>query len=183
MRTEGKAPVEIRIGINTGEVVMRSVSKDQSHAEYLPAGHAMGLASRLQTLAPTGSIALSEPTRGLVEGYFQLKSLGPTRMKGVTEAVNVYEVIGLGPLRTRLQLSASRGLSRFVGRDAEISQMKRALEHAKSGHGQIRREDFRTRDRQVTPFLRVQGGRAVGMRGAGGVFDLARQSVRLSSHN
>jgi predicted ATPase/class 3 adenylate cyclase len=137
LRAEGKAPVEIRIGINTGEVVMRSVGKDQSHAEYLPAGHAVGLASRLQTIAPTGSMALSEHTRRLVEGYFQLKSLGPTRMKGVTEAVNVYEVTGLGPLRTRLQRSASRGLSRFVGRDAEIAQMNRALERAKAGRGQV----------------------------------------------
>lgn len=95
LRAEGKAPVEIRIGINTGEVVMRSVGKDQSHAEYLPAGLAVGLASRLQTVAPTGAIALSEHTRRLVEGYFQLKALGPTQMKGVTEAVNVYEVLGL----------------------------------------------------------------------------------------
>src|SRR5271165_5179937 len=137
LRGEGKAPVEIRIGVNTGEVVMRSVGKDGSHTEYLPAGHAVGLASRLQTIAPTGSIALSEHTRRLVEGYFQLKSLGPTRVKGVSEAVNVYEVLGLGPLRTRLQRSASRGLSRFVGRDAEIAQMKRALEQAKAGHGQV----------------------------------------------
>jgi class 3 adenylate cyclase/predicted ATPase len=137
LRADGKAPVEIRIGINTGEVVMRSVGKDQSHSEYLPAGHAVGLASRLQTVAPARSIALSEHTRGLVEGYFQLKSLGATPIKGISEAVNVYEVIGLGPLRTRLQLSASRGLSRFVGRDAEIAQMKRAIERAKSGHGQV----------------------------------------------
>jgi class 3 adenylate cyclase len=137
LRADGKAPVEIRIGINTGEVVMRAVGEDQSHAEYLPAGHAVGLASRLQTIAPTGSIVLSEHTQRLAEGYFQLKSLGPTRMKGVTEAVNVYEVIGLGPLRTRLQRSVSRGLSRFVGRDAEIAQMKRALEHAKAGRGQV----------------------------------------------
>src|SRR5215469_14929605 len=137
IRADGRAPVEVRIGINTGEVVMRSVGKDASHSEYLPAGHAVGLASRLQTLAPTGSIAISEATRRLVEGYFQIKSLGATRIKGVTEPLNVHEVTGLGALRTRLQRSASRGLSRFVGRDTEIVQMKRALEHAKSGHGQI----------------------------------------------
>jgi class 3 adenylate cyclase/predicted ATPase len=137
LRAEGKAPVEIRIGINTGEIVMRSVGKDQSHAEYLPAGHAVGLASRLQTIAPTGSIAVSDNTRRLVEGYFQLKSLGPTRIKGVTEPVDVHEVLGLGLLRTRLQRSASRGPSRFVGRDADIAQMRRALDQAKSGRGQM----------------------------------------------
>src|SRR5262249_15942047 len=120
-----------------GEVVMRSVGKDASHSEYLPAGHAVGLASRLQTLAPTGSIAISEATRKLVEGYFQLKSIGPTKVKGVSEPVQVYEGIGLGPLRTRLQRSASRGLSRFVGRGAELHQMNRALASAKSGRGQV----------------------------------------------
>src|ERR1700730_1549664 len=137
LRAEGKAPVEIRIGINTGEIVMRSVGKDQSHAEYLPAGHAVGLASRLQTIAPTGSIAVSDNTRRLVEGYFQLKSLGPTRIKGVTEAVNVYEVVGLGPLRSRLQRSASRGLTKFVGRNREMDAMKAAAERATVGRGQI----------------------------------------------
>jgi class 3 adenylate cyclase len=137
LRAEGKAPVEIRVGINTGEVVMRSVDKDQSHTEYLPAGHAVSLASRLQTIAPTGSIAVGEHTRRLVEGYFELKSLGPTRIKGVTDAVNVFEVLGLGPLRTRLQRSASRGLSRFVGRDDDLAQLKRALDVVKAGRGQI----------------------------------------------
>src|SRR5271166_471734 len=116
---------------------MRSVGKDQSHTEYLPAGHAVGLASRLQTIAPTGSIALSEHTRRLVEGYFQLKSLGPTRVKVVTEAVNVYEVLGLGPLRTRLQRSASHGFTKFVGRNREMDAMKAAADQAKAGHGQI----------------------------------------------
>ena len=72
-----------------------------------------------------------------VEGYFALKPLGPTRIKGVSEPVNVYEVTGLGPLRTRLQASVRRGLSKFVGREAELAQMKRALDSAKSGHGQI----------------------------------------------
>jgi tetratricopeptide (TPR) repeat protein len=73
----------------------------------------------------------------LVEGYFQLKSLGPTRVKGVSEPVAVFEVTGLGPLRTRLQVAARRGLTRFVGRQAEIETMKRAAELAGGGHGQI----------------------------------------------
>jgi class 3 adenylate cyclase/predicted ATPase len=137
IRSEGKAPVEIRIGINTGEVVMRSVGKDQSHTEYLPAGHAVGLASRLQTIAPTGSIAISEQTCKFAEGYFQLKSLGPARVKGVSEPVNVYEVMGLGPLRTRLQRSAGRGYAKFVGREREMETLKHAAEQAKGGRGQI----------------------------------------------
>ena len=80
---------------------------------------------------------MSEHTQKLVEGYFAFKALGPTRVKGVSEPVNVYELTGLGPLRTRLQMSTRRGLSRFVGRDREIEEMKRALERAKGARGQV----------------------------------------------
>ena len=91
----------------------------------------------MQAVAPTGSIAISEQTRKLVEGYFQLKPLGPTKVKGVTELVNVYEVTGLGPLRTRLQRSTGRGLTKFVGREREMEAMRVASELARAGHGQI----------------------------------------------
>jgi class 3 adenylate cyclase/tetratricopeptide (TPR) repeat protein len=137
LREAGNAPIEARVGVNTGEVVVRSIKTGKAHTEYTPIGHTANLASRMQVLAPAGSIAVSEITQKLVEGYFALNALGPTRVKGVSEPVNVYEVTGLGLLRTRLQRSASRGFSRFVGRDAEIAQMKRALEQAKAGHGQI----------------------------------------------
>ena len=91
----------------------------------------------MQAVAPTGSVAVSGATRKLCEGYFVLKPLGPTKVKGVTEPVNVYEVTGLGPLRTRLQRSAGRGLTQFVGRAHEMETLKRALEQARAGHGQI----------------------------------------------
>jgi class 3 adenylate cyclase/tetratricopeptide (TPR) repeat protein len=134
---DGGMPIEARIGANTGEVVVRSISTGGGHVEYTPIGHTTNLASRMQAVAPTGSIAISEQTRKLCEGYFTLKPLGPTKVKGVSEAVNVYEVTGLGPLRTRLQRSAGRGLSKFVGRQAEMDALKRAAEQAKGGRGQI----------------------------------------------
>ena len=137
LRERGRAPIEIRIGVNTGEVVVRAIQTAAGHAEYTPIGHTNNLASRMQTVAATGTIAATEDTRKLCEGYFTFRSIGPTRVKGLSEAVNVHEVTGLGPLRTRLQASARRGLSRFVGREAELVQMKRALELAKSGRGQI----------------------------------------------
>ena len=137
LREEGRAPIEIRVGLNTGEMVVRSVQTGEHRAEYTPIGHSTSLAARMQALAPTGSIAVSEHTQKLVEGYFAFKALGPTRVKGVSEPVNVYELTGLGPLRTRLQMSARRGLSRFVGRDREIEEMKRALERTKGARGQL----------------------------------------------
>jgi class 3 adenylate cyclase/predicted ATPase len=136
LREAGELPIEARVGVNTGEVVAYSVETD-GKVEYRLVGHTANLAARMEALAPTGSIAISEDTRRLVEGYFALKALGPTRVKGVNESVNVYEVTGLGPLRTRLQRSVGRGLTKFVGRDREMETLKHAAERAKSGHGQI----------------------------------------------
>ncbi|MGA7872835.1 MAG: adenylate/guanylate cyclase domain-containing protein [Candidatus Binatus sp.] len=137
LREAGNAPLEARVGVNSGEVVIRSITTGAGHTEYTPIGHTANLASRMQVLAPTGSIAISEQTRALVEGYFALKPLGPTKVKGVSEPVNVYEITGLGPLRTRLQRSAGRGFTKFVGREREMASMEAAAERAKSGHGQI----------------------------------------------
>jgi class 3 adenylate cyclase len=131
---QGAQPLEARIGINTGEVVVRTVETG-GKLEYTPIGHTANLASRLQTVAPAGSIAASEYTRKLVEGYFELHGLGPTLVKGISEAISVYEVTGLGPQKTHFQLSTRRGLTKFVER--ELEQMRRALELTLGGHGQI----------------------------------------------
>jgi predicted ATPase len=133
----GGVPIEIRVGVNTGEVVMRPLKTGDSHVEYAPIGHTTNLASRMQAVARTGSVVVSEATRKLVEGYFQLKSIGPTRVKGVKEPVQVYEVTGLGPLRTRLQRSASRGYTKFVGREREMDTLRRTAELAQSARGQV----------------------------------------------
>jgi len=134
---DGGLPIEARVGVNTGEVVVRSITTGTDQVEYTPIGHSTNLPSRMQALAPTGSIAISEQTRKLVEGYFALKPLGATKVKGVSEPVNVYEVTGVGSMRTRLQRSAGRGLTKFVGRDREMDAMRVATERAISGHGQI----------------------------------------------
>jgi class 3 adenylate cyclase/tetratricopeptide (TPR) repeat protein len=137
LRTAGNPPVEARVGVNTGEVVVRSIATGEGHTEYTPIGHSTSLAARMQVLAPTGSIAMTDATRKFCEGYFAFKSLGPTVVKGVSEPVGVYEVTGLGPLRTRLQRSASRGYTKFVGRQREIDALKHAAELARAGNGQV----------------------------------------------
>jgi adenylate cyclase len=124
---DGGTPLEARVGINTGEVVVRTLATADGHAEYTPIGHTANLASRMEAISPSGSIAITEQTRRLVEGFFQVKSLGRSRVKGLTEPINVYEVTGLGPLRTRLQRAAARGLTKFVGRDREIDALRHAL--------------------------------------------------------
>src|SRR6266511_645702 len=137
LRLENGVILQIRIGLNTGEVVLRSIRKDDLHTDYTPVGHSTSLASRMESLALPGSIVVSEHTYKLTEGYFEFKPLGAARVKGVSEPVNIYEVVGVGPLRTRLQVAARRGLVRFVGRHSEMEQIKKALDLARAGRGQI----------------------------------------------
>ena len=115
-----RSPVEARVGVNTGEVVVRTIETG-GHTEYTPVGHVTNLAARMQTAAPAGSIAASEATQRLCEGYFEFRALGPTAVKGLNEPVDVYEVVRAGPLRTHFQLSARRGLTKFVGRERELA--------------------------------------------------------------
>jgi len=136
-RSKGAVPLEVRVGVSTGEVVMRSILTGEATAEYTAIGHTANLASRLQALARSGSIVVSEQTRKLVTGYFHLESLGFTQIRGVSTPAQIYEVTGLGPLRTRLQAAARQGLTKFVGRQSELVEMRRALELAKRGHGRI----------------------------------------------
>jgi class 3 adenylate cyclase/predicted ATPase len=134
---EGSTPIQSRVGVNTGEVVVRSIQTGAGQVEYMPIGHTTNFASRMQTAAPVGSIAVSDVTRKLCEGYFILKPLGATKVKGVSEPVNIFEVTGLGPLRTRLQRSAGRGLTKFVGRQNEMEAIKATAQRAQAGLGQI----------------------------------------------
>jgi class 3 adenylate cyclase len=84
LRSQGQLPLQARVGLNTGEVVVRSIHTGEDQAEYTPIGHSTSLAARMQALAPIGSIAATDATRKLCEGYFTFKSLGPTVVKGVT---------------------------------------------------------------------------------------------------
>jgi class 3 adenylate cyclase len=137
IRAEGRLPVQARVGVNTGAVVVRSITTGEGRSEYVPVGHSTGIAARMQALAPVGSIAATDQIRKLCEGYFLFKSLGPTKVKGVSEPVIVYEVTGLGPLRTRLQRAAGQGLTKFVGRQREMEALRDAAEQARVGRGQI----------------------------------------------
>jgi class 3 adenylate cyclase len=96
LRQAGQLPIEALVGGNTGEVVVRSIATGGGHAEYTPIGHSTNLAASMQVLAPTDSIAATDITRRLCEGYFTFRSLGPTVVTGVSEPVEVFEVAGRG---------------------------------------------------------------------------------------
>ena len=130
-------PLQMRVGLNSGEVVVRSIRTDDLHTDYVPIGHATGLAARMQGLAHPGSIVVSASTFRLTDGFFAFNALGAAQIKGVSEPVAVYEVVGVGPLRTRLHVAARRGLARFVGRQPELERMQQAWEQAQRGQGQM----------------------------------------------
>ncbi|HWM79223.1 MAG TPA: adenylate/guanylate cyclase domain-containing protein [Methylomirabilota bacterium] len=134
-RTQG-VNVQIRVGLNSGEVVVRAIGSDL-HMDYTAVGQTTHLAARMEQLASPGSILLPASTLELVKGYVAVTALGPIPVKGLAAAVEVYEVTGAGPARTRLQASAWRGLTRFVGRGAELEALRRAQQLAGSGHGQV----------------------------------------------
>ena len=134
-RTEG-IPIQIRIGLNSGEVVVRSIGSDLK-MDYTAVGQTTHLAARMEQMATPGSIMMTADALRLAEGYVEVKSLGRMNVKGLSEPLDVYEVSGAGALRTRLQVAATRGLTRFVGRDAETEQLRKVLEQARLGHGQV----------------------------------------------
>jgi hypothetical protein len=134
-RSKG-VPLQMRVGLNSGEVVVRSIGSDL-HMDYTAVGQTTHLAARMEQMAMPGSILITAEVLRLAEGYAQVKALGPVAVKGLRAPVEVYEVLGAGPARTRLQAAAVQGLTRFVGRDRELDHLYRALEQAGRGHGQV----------------------------------------------
>jgi class 3 adenylate cyclase len=128
--------VQIRVGLNSGGVVVRSIGSDL-RMDYTAVGQTTHLASRMEQLAIPGSIRITADTLALAEGYVIVKSLGPVRVKGLREPVEIYELAGSGVARTRFEVAAGRGLSRFVGRDTEMEQLRGALAKAARGLGQV----------------------------------------------
>src|SRR5262245_51524420 len=107
------------------------------HMDYTAVGHTTHLAARMEQMAMPGSILITADVLRLAEGYVQVDSLGPVPIKGLQDPAEVYEVIGAGPVRSRLQAAAARGLTRFVGRDTELDQLLHPLELAGTGQGQM----------------------------------------------
>ena len=135
IRREGDSPVQIRVGLNSGEVVVRSIGSDL-HMDYTAVGQTTHLAARMEQTANPGSVLLTGETLALAEGFVQARSLGPVAVKGLRTVKQVYELIGVGQAQSRFRVSAGRGLTRFVGRPSELQQLAQALERAADGHGQ-----------------------------------------------
>jgi predicted ATPase/class 3 adenylate cyclase len=134
-RTHG-VEMQIRVGLNSGEVVVRAIGNDL-HMDYSAIGETTHLAARMEQLAPPGMIRLTAATLRLVEGFMRVNALGPIPVKGLTAPVEVFDLVGASALRHRIQAAAARGLTRFVGRDTELAALGQALARAAAGHGQV----------------------------------------------
>ena len=129
-------PLKIRVGINSGEIVVCAISKDLD-MEYTVVGETAHLAARMEQMARPGSILTTAKTVRLAEGYITARSLGPQPVKGLAEPQEVYELVGAGPARTRLQAATIRGLTQFVGRETELDQLRRVQQPVAAGLGQL----------------------------------------------
>src|SRR5262245_5900974 len=129
-------PVEIRVGLNSSEGVVLAIGSDL-HMDYTAVGQTTHLAARLEQMASPRTIFLTPETLALSEGFVQVTSRGTVPIKGLATPIEIFELIGASPVRSRLHAAAARGLTRFVGRDGEIELLRQALGRAGEGHGQV----------------------------------------------
>jgi class 3 adenylate cyclase/tetratricopeptide (TPR) repeat protein len=136
IRRDHGIEVQIRVGLNSGEVVVRAIGSDL-RMDYSAVGQTTHLAARMEQLATPGTTRLTGATLKLAEGFVHVAPLGPIPVKGVAGPVEVFELLGPSVTRTRLQAGAARGLSRFVGRAGEMEHLRQALDKVQAGHGQV----------------------------------------------
>jgi class 3 adenylate cyclase/pimeloyl-ACP methyl ester carboxylesterase len=136
LRRRRGVPMHIRVGLNSGEVVVRSIGSDL-RMDYTAVGPTTHLAARMEQMAHPGSSLLTAATLALAEGYVRVKPLGPLPVRGLEAPIEVFELTRAAAARSRLQAAAARGLSRFIGRDTEMEQLGRALKQAQQGRGQV----------------------------------------------
>ena len=136
LRASRGIDIHIRVGINSGEVVVDSIGSDLS-MEYIAVGQTTHLAARMEQLARPDSTLISAETFRLAEGYIEVVRVGPTAVKGLPGTIDVYELTGVTPTRSRLQAAVARGLTPFVGRKDQLEQISESIELARAGHGQI----------------------------------------------
>src|SRR5262249_58582936 len=136
LRREQGVTIRIRVGLNSGEVVVRAIGSDL-RMDYSAIGQTTHLAARMEQLAEPGTTALTPATLALSENFVQVKSLGPMHVKGLSRAIDVYELVGANLVQSRFHAHVARGLTTFVRRTREMAELVAALDLARSGRGQL----------------------------------------------
>jgi class 3 adenylate cyclase/tetratricopeptide (TPR) repeat protein/energy-coupling factor transporter ATP-binding protein EcfA2 len=127
---------KMRVGINSGPVIVGSVGNDL-RMDYTAIGDTTNLASRMETNAKPGTVLVSSYTYKIARDFFNFEPLGKVKVKGKKEPLEAYQLIEAGEVETRIEAAVARGLTRFVGRKREIAALKEAFEKAQSGSGQV----------------------------------------------
>ena len=130
----GLPTLPVRQGMNSGEVIVGKIG-DDLRMDYTARGQTVGLAARMEQLSEPGAIWLAQPTARLVEGFFELRELGPVRVKGASEEIPCFALAGVGALHSRLERARRSGLSPFVNREAEIRALRATLADVRRGRG------------------------------------------------
>jgi len=136
MRVKRGLNFGVRIGLNSGEVVVAKIG-DDLRMDYTAQGQTVGLAARMEQLAESGCVYITEHTNKLIEGFFRVRDLGISMVKGVRQPIRIYELVGIRKYQSRLDISRERGFSRFIGRGDEMAILDSALEQALSGQGNV----------------------------------------------
>jgi class 3 adenylate cyclase len=129
-------PIQVRIGIHTGLVVMSAVGRG-GRQQQLALGETPNIAARLQGLAAPDTVVISAATARLVHGYFLCRELGSCNIKGLSSSMLIYQVLGESGLRSRLQGARTMGMTPLVGREQEVELLLQRWEQSKEGEGQV----------------------------------------------
>jgi class 3 adenylate cyclase/tetratricopeptide (TPR) repeat protein len=136
LRRGGGPELQARVGLNSGEVVVRSIQSDL-RMDYTAVGGTTHLAARMEQLARPGTTLITSQTLRMAEGFIETQALGPTPVKGMAEPIEVFELLRAGPVQSRLQAAVARGLTPLRGREAELQQLQGLCERAAGGRGHI----------------------------------------------
>ena len=126
----------IRIGIHTGLVVVGDMG-GAGRQEQLALGEVPNVCSRIEGLATPNTIAVSDATYRLIQGYFACQDLGAQSLRGVAEPLQVYRVLQDSGARGRLDVAMTRGLTPLVGRESEVALLLERWKQVKAGQGQV----------------------------------------------
>ena len=126
----------VRLGIHTGLVVVGEMGGN-GRQEQLALGETPNVAARIQGLAAPDTVAISEATSRLIQGYFVYHDLGPHTLRGLAAPMQVYRVLGESGVQSRLEVASARGLTPLVGRDSEVTLLLERWEQVKDGAGQV----------------------------------------------
>jgi class 3 adenylate cyclase/tetratricopeptide (TPR) repeat protein len=135
MRRTIGVPLQIRVGLNSGEVMVRSIENDLSMT-YTAVGPTVHLAARMEQMAKPGAILATSDTVALAGGRVATRALGAVPVRGLQAPIEVHEVTGAATAQSRAQALAARGLTPFVGREGDLERLVAALEAVRGGPGQ-----------------------------------------------